>query len=96
MYASAATYNVVLQIHDPVTVCHSTANVDVVAPYLNPDCNADFWYDAISPLQGGMRFVSFAGGTGTIQHTWDFGDGNFSNLDNPPMHYYDFHGIKEV
>ncbi len=48
---------------------------------LNPFNN--FTYQVIDTCKGSVQFTAFSNLAGTVHWSWDFGDGNTSNLQNP-------------
>lgn len=78
LVTSSGNYSVVLSGTPPVTV-------GPVAVTINPNPIADFTFNNNNTCSGtNVQFTSsVTSGTGPFTYTWDFGDGNTSNAQNP-------------
>lgn len=82
-YLNAGTYNVSLITLSSVG-CRDTA-LDVST--VNPSPNAGFTYAKNQGMEFTFTDTSSNGGGNIVSWTWDFGDGNLSNTQNP-IHTY--------
>jgi PKD repeat protein len=80
-YSSPGNYTACLTISDGITCNDSacqTIAVDTVTP---PGCTADFIFTQTQSYS--IDIVNTAAGAGLLSYSWDFGDGNTSNLEFP-------------
>ena len=95
VYNSARNFNVTLQVRNS-NGCVSTLtktsliqiNTGVLAQFTN-----DYPQTCKAPVT--INFQNQSTGTGSVNYTWDFGDGNTSNLINP-SHTYSTNGTYTV
>lgn len=94
-YNTSGNYNVqfVGSISGAGASCTDTANVDV---FVQPTPTADF--TASTDNECDSMTVTFTDNSsgGAIAWAWDFGNGNTSNLQNPPAQFYPNPGLYNV
>lgn len=82
--------------------CYDSICATVVVNGVIPNplaCNASFWVDSTSSNASGINIYNnstpVASATSTVAYSWDFGDGNSSNLQYP-THQYATSGLYNV
>ncbi len=93
-YNNTGPFNVNLQVTSNAGCVHDTTKVFST---IYPQAHSDFSVNAENCLRDSTAFISNATGSGStiIEWHWDFGDGNFSTLQNP-KHVYATPGLKTV
>lgn len=89
-YSVAGTYNVCLTIEsmDSGMICTDTYCMDVMVNGNGGTCMADFFYVSDSSQNNTVYFYDQSTPANTItSYSWNFGDGNYSILQNP-VHQY--------
>lgn len=71
-----------------VGTSHGCLDTIVEVIYIPPRPNAGFYYNSDNGLNVGATFNFVDTSSNTILYTWDFGDGNSSNLQNPSNTYF--------
>lgn len=97
-YASAGTYQVCLDIYTDNNCTDTYCETITYASAGSSWCDADFSYayDTTINCVYGYQFTNFSSASGNvIAWTWDFGDGNTSN-DQNPTHCFSAVGIYHV
>ena len=93
-YPGFGTYDARLIINPNNFICVDTADIQVG---IFPDINADYGLSFDSCIATPIDFFDRSETMGDFIETWswDFGDGNFSNQQDP-THFYSEPGLKEV
>lgn len=78
-YGTAGTYQVTLQLANPLGVTTASKTITVV-----PQPAANFRTDDAKPVPlQAVQFINLSGGQPPLTYAWDFGDGTSSNEVNP-------------
>lgn len=93
-YNNPGPFNINLIVTSNVGCVHDTIKV---LSNIYPQAHADFTVNTENCLRDSTSFISNATGSGSTitEWHWDFGDGNFSTLQNP-KHVYATPGIKTI
>ncbi len=83
VYSLAGTYQVTVQVANPLAAAAATTTVHVVA-----EPSAQFSTDDTTPgVNQNIQFINASGGAGPLAFTWDFGD-NITSTAIAPIHAY--------
>ena len=91
VYPAVGTYDIQLQVANPLATHHSQATVVIV-----PEPAAFFKMSDTTPfVSQEIEFTSQSGGLEPLEYLWDFGDGTFST-EKSPSHRYPAEGSYDV
>ncbi len=93
-YTNTGPFNINLQVTSNVGCGHDTTKALI---NIYPQAHANFSVNPENCLRDSTAFTSNATGSGStiVEWHWDFGDGNFSTLQNP-KHVYATVGVKTI
>jgi len=87
-YATTGTYTVQLIIGDSNYICADTSYQTIQVTSSNPCANTNSSFSVLDNGNGNYSFTNTSSGyTAPINYYWNFGDGNFSNAQNPNHTY---------
>ena len=87
-YPAAGTYNYCIIVDDFATPCSDTSCSSIVVSGPAANCDASFLSIPLSNFEYNFNTTGNAS-TGAVTHSWDFGDGTTSTLENPNHTYAD-------